>query len=1240
MVRADLQKTETRGDVEKETRPQWLTVPETIGGSCTTDQPQALDPNGGLRLSPELLRTISNAASTDQLAQLSLAYLCRRFACQRTSLAILSDAEPTALVLTTSSDALLPERLTSCVKPLGELALSAECLDCFRQGKFREIADLTLLSEIAAHFVVLRDEGMRAMLQAPLLVQGHCLGILSLERATPGDFSLEQKKELGEMAMLLAIGVRSVRLLEQVHEQAVELAELRAKRKVVREEKLRLLGRIADTAPSIIYLHDVTTQCNLFINRQATRILGYSPEQLSVHGAQVLPKIIHSEDFSRLQEHLAYCTSLADGEFGEIEFRLKDAQGVWHWLHSRTTVFARSEGGKAHLLLLRADDMTENKQMENALRESEARFRAMADSAPVLLWFEDPHGAGVFFNKTWLDFTGRTLEQEQGDGWLDNLHPDDRLQCLADSVRVLQERKPFQCEYRLRRADGEYRWIWDVSVPRFTLEGEFLGFIGSGIDVTDRKRAEEERDRFFNLSLDLLCIGSLDEFFERLNPAWESTLGFSREELTARSWLEFVHPEDQAATHNVIEQLSSGVDVVNFENRYRCKDGSYRWLAWTVKAARPEKEKATVYGVARDVTERKNAEEVLRASQELFLRFMDHSPTTAFIKDEDGRYLYINPAGEQAASVKASRWRGKTDRELWPAPAVNQRLRANDLIALQENQTVIDDYELEMQSGKQYWMVFHFPLMHVNGQRLSGGVAINMTEQRKMEQRLRLQEAMFRTLAETTPAFVFIHQDGKFLYVNSAAEKVLGYSQNELLSIDPLSLVHPDFHPQLYGRLRGEQTPSQYEMVLLHKSGAQRPVVYSENLIEVDGRPAIFGSAFDLTTLKKMEEERRQLQQQLFQAQKLEALGELAGGIAHDFNNMLSPILGFTELTLEVLPEGSEERNNLDEVMLAGKRAKKLVQQILRFGRPQTPERMTLPLDHIVQEALPLLRSSLPTTIAIRYFNNHPSLCVDADPTQMQQLLMNLCVNAKQAMGEQGGVLEITVARTRLPKTVAEKRPDIASGSYGRLTIRDTGAGIAPELLGKIFDPFFTTNPVGEGSGLGLSIVHGVVTSHGGYIEVESTPGVGTAFYVYLPEVLEPNFAAEDDALPVHQGKGRVLFVDDDLAVARISRLMLEHCGYDVVVATDAHNALQLFEQMPHAFTLVMTDQIMPGMTGGELAQRLLQIRADLPIILCTGFSETLDDEEAKALGIREFLMKPLSLQELSAVLTRVTLNC
>jgi CheY-like chemotaxis protein len=368
----------------------------------------------------------------------------------------------------------------------------------------------------------------------------------------------------------------------------------------------------------------------------------------------------------------------------------------------------------------------------------------------------------------------------------------------------------------------------------------------------------------------------------------------------------------------------------------------------------------------------------------------------------------------------------------------------------------------------------------------------------------------------------------------------------------------------------------------------------------------------------------------------MEAIGTLAGGIAHDFNNILSAVIGYTQIALDDVPKGTLLQSNLKEVLKAGRRARDVVKQILAFSRQTEQERKPLEISLIVKEALKLLRASLPATIEIRQNIGTDLGTVLADATQIHQVLMNLCTNAAHAMGERGGILEVNLANVELGSDFTSRYPDIDPGPYLRLTVSDTGHGMHPSIMERIFNPFFTTKERGEGTGMGLAVVHGIVKGYGGTITVFSEPGEGSTFHIYLPLIdreVEPEAGIGE---PIPTGNEHILFIDDERAIVDVGKQILERLGYDVVTITSSTAALELFRAQSDKFDLVITDMTMPNMTGEELARELMNIRPDIPIILCSGYSKKITEVKTKDIGIRAFVVKPILKREIAETIRRV----
>ena len=515
---------------------------------------------------------------------------------------------------------------------------------------------------------------------------------------------------------------------------------------------------------------------------------------------------------------------------------------------------------------------------------------------------------------------------------------------------------------------------------------------------------------------------------------------------------------------------------------------------------------------------------------------------------------------------------------------------------------------------------------------LASQAAVGLSRQRLL-QALAESEKRYRDLVEKSPGAICMHDlEGTLLFVNQAWAQALGYEPYALVGRSVTEVLAPAVRPLLATYLQhiSQQPAADGLARMLGRDGKERVWSYRSIRHEEAGRPAyVLTYAQDIT-------EYRRLEAHLRQSQKMEAIGTLAGGIAHDFNNILSTIMGYTEVTLEDTPTNSFAWKNLQRVLTAGKRARDLVQQILAFSRRGEAGRKPVELHLILQEELKLLRASLPTTIDIRQHIDPSAGAVLADATQMHQVVLNLCANAEYAMRETGGVLTVRLEAVDVTADLLATHPELRHEAYTRLTVADTGHGMTREVMARIFEPFFTTKGSGEGTGMGLAMVHGIVANHNGAITVKSQPGEGTTFEIYLPRVMQ---ASETDAhtdepagRTMHGVKKRVMVVDDEEPIACLGQLLIERFGHEALSYTNSLKALEAFRQSPQDFDLVITDQTMPHMAGEALVKALRSLRPDIPVIICTGFSHTMTQERAAELGINAFLMKPLEARDLERV--------
>lgn len=503
-------------------------------------------------------------------------------------------------------------------------------------------------------------------------------------------------------------------------------------------------------------------------------------------------------------------------------------------------------------------------------------------------------------------------------------------------------------------------------------------------------------------------------------------------------------------------------------------------------------------------------------------------------------------------------------------------------------------------------------------------------ERKRIEAQLRRSEEKFRVLTEMSPLGVsLIGADGRYKYVNPKFKELFGYTLEEIESgRDWFRIAFPE--PKYRRQVIESWINSRGDLDI----GEVRPRTYTVRCYDdtdkiIHFRP-INMEGGDQFVIYEDITERKQLEAHLQQAQKMEAIGTLAGGIAHDFNNILAAILGYGELLAFDMQKDTSAWQNLQAVLKSTHRAKDLVSQILAFSRQNELNLMPVQISSIIKETLKMLRASLPTTIEIRRKIETTDGVINANPTQIHQVLMNLCTNAAHAMRDKGGVLGVGLSRIDEDQVKHLSHPDLQTGSYLKISVSDTGHGMTTGKLKRIFDPYVTTKEAGQGTGLGLAIVRGIIKAHRGAITVESAPAKGSLFEVYLPEIHEKVSTQSIATQAYRTGKETILFVDDEQALAIMSEQMLDLLGYHAVTRTSSVEAFELFQHDPYRFDLVITDMTMPNMTGEKLAGKILEIRPDIPVILCTGYSEQITEQRAKLLDIRAFVMKPLVMKDLA----------
>ena len=586
------------------------------------------------------------------------------------------------------------------------------------------------------------------------------------------------------------------------------------------------------------------------------------------------------------------------------------------------------------------------------------------------------------------------------------------------------------------------------------------------------------------------------------------------------------------------------------------------------------------------------------------VNIMKAGATDYLIKDPDGHYLVTLPVTvDKALKNKASEFKLKNYKEHLEYMV---KMRTKELV------DTVEELKQEIETRKY------------------------------MEKSLTDSEAKYSVLVEHAQDAIIIMRGNKIVFANKAFTKILGYSEKEISEMLCTDIIPPE-HLKMtvnryYKRKKGEFVSPINETAIYKKDKTILPVEINVtgNIIYKD-KLASLVIIRDLSDRIKMREERENLEKRLLQLQKMESIGTLAGGIAHDFNNILFPIIGYTEMTMAIMSENDSVMKNLNAILSASLRAKDLVQQILSFSSQQDQELIPISPRIIIKEVLKLIRASIPSTIKIKQDIAADSALAIADPTHIHQIVMNLCTNAYQAMEEGGGILDVSLKNVKLSLNDA-KDLNIEPGEYLLFKVKDTGCGMEESVKMRIFEPYFTTKGPSSGTGLGLAVVHGIVKSYNGAIACWSEPGKGTLFSIYFPLIMAEDFvesdSTADNAMP--SGTGHILLIDDEPVLVDLIKDIVENAGYSTTIRTSSLEALEAFRAQPEKFDLVVTDLTMPNMTGDKLAVELIKIRSDIPVILCTGFSNKLSKERITALGIKDILLKPVQRKKLLQALHKI----
>ncbi|MDQ5986723.1 MAG: Sensor histidine kinase RcsC [Syntrophus sp. SKADARSKE-3] len=1044
-----------------------------------------------------------------------------------------------------------------------------------------------------------------------------------------------------------------------------EMAESLSERERALREKTEELDSYFTNALDLFCIADKKGYF-LRLNQQWELTLGYPLAELE---GQRFVDLVHPEDI----EPTLNAISQLDRNESVMNFvnrnRCKD--GSYRWLEWR------SYPGR-ELIYAAARDVTDRKKAEKALKLSEERYRFLVDAAPIGMTISSNKDSVLAFNKVARELTGYSEEELRTIKARDIFaHPDKRKHVLK-TISDYGYLRNYEVE--LKRKDGSTFWAL-LNIDMIRLENE-NAFFSTWRDITERKESEQalrKSEENYRAIFENAVMGIFQTTpggrYLKANPAGARMYGYESPDDIIQSVMDmsnqiYVHREDRERFKEIME-IEGHVECFEAEN-YR-KDGSKIWTVLNSRAVLDDSGGTLYYETTiEDITERKKAINDLKDSQRKLADIIDFLPDATFVINDSNEVIAWNRSIELMTGVKAEDMIGKSDYEYaipfygerrpilidFVLSPIEEEIEKRYRKVKRQEEMLIGESYINNLKGKAAYLLGTASLLYDNKGAVVGAIETirDITDRKQMENTLLAERQRLASILDGTPVPAFmIDQDKNVILWNRSNEIYTGRTKEAMLGkkLD-LRFLHEGKETPSIAELMMEMTDDDIIKKFSHR-GLKRSE-FSTDALNVIGSiflhdeertmsiqaKRIFGTNGEIIGVIQTAQditERINLESQLRQSQKMEAIGTLAGGIAHDFNNILSAVLGYSEIAMGKIDNDSPIRHYLEQVFSAGERARDLVKQILAFSRQNDEKLLPMRVSPIIKEVLKLMRSSLPSTINIRQeIHTEPDLILAA-PTHIHQIMMNLCTNAAHAMKGKKGTLKVSLIPEEITSGNSSLAQSLAPGMYLKLTVSDTGVGIDPINLRRIFDPFFTTKKPGEGTGLGLSVVYGIVKNYGGEITVQSVLGKGTDVNVYLSllsDIADNGAQHHEGSLP--HGKERILFVDDDEELVKIGKITLISLGYEVTGARSSIEAWNLFKSNPGIFDLIITDMTMPEMTGLELAKDIMRIKPEIPIILCTGFSESVTPENVKALGFSSLIMKPMIRQQL-AVAVRAALD-
>ena len=908
-------------------------------------------------------------------------------------------------------------------------------------------------------------------------------------------------------------------------------------------------------------------------------------------------------------------------------------------------------------------DITERKRSEEALKESETRYRTLVTASAQVVWHATATGEVQFGNSLWQDLTGQTDEELAGMGWLDALLPDSREQTTCLWQHAVETRDFYKDEQHVRMRDGSYRIFQVRGAPVLEEDGQVREWVGTHTDITERKRVEEALRASETTLRELVEIlpaavyvcdssGLIESYNRKAVELWgRAPKHLDSAERFCGSY-RIYKPDGTFLPHSecpMAQVLRTGIVVSNAEIIVEREDGSRRTAMVNIIPRLDAQGIMTgAINCLTDITERKLLDERVRNSEKYFRALVANASELITIFDAAGEITYESPAIERILGYLPEERIGKSIFELIHPDDLGEARRLFAKGLQHPGTAYLREYRARHRNGS--WRFLEIAGVNMLDDPVIAGVIINasdITERKQSEEKLRESEAWLRSVFNASRDGILAEDCGIIVYVNQSLTKMLGYdAPEELMGRHISELLSPDDAERMteytIARLRGEKPPAVYEFKSKRKDGSFLECEAAVSMVTIGEKKYVITATRDITNRKLAEKALLESEERLRQSQKMEAIGTLTGGVAHDFNNLLTAILGNTQLVLKKLSPDDPFHPRLLEVENAGRRAAVLTRQLLAFSRRQILERRTINLNDTIGEITKLVQRIIGEDVEVRVKYDPNLSAVFADPAQIEQVIMNLAVNARDAM-PQGGQLTIETSNVELDESYHAQYPYVPPGSYVEIRVSDNGGGMDAETQKRIFEPFFTTKQVGEGTGLGLAMVYGIIKQHDGHINVYSELGHGTLIKIFLP--VDKNAIDEEEQslqLPVIGGSETILVAEDEEPLRNLAKLILEGLGYTVLLAENGKDAVEMFRQYSEQIDMLVFDVVMPRMGGMEAYEQIRELGGEIPLLFMTGYSsETVQNRFVKQNKLmRELgtpiIQKPYSVETLGQKIREV----